>query len=69
MTKERECPPGTPFCAGLKANRMKVGQVWGHPPPPLGKVPFIGQSINAGRQYRGCGPCTPKGTQTLPGKV
>lgn len=42
--QKRECPPGTPFYFGwIKADRPAGQTAGGSPPPPLGKVHFIGQ--------------------------
>lgn len=47
--EKRECPPGTPSCLLIDADRVTVGQVWGCPPPPLGQVPYIGHlSVSRG---------------------
>lgn len=43
----------------LKADRVMVGQVWGCPPPPLGKVLYIGHMQHRGETIQGFHPCTP----------
>ena len=41
--QRRECPPGTPFYFGwIKADRPAGQTAGGSPPPPLGKVHFVG---------------------------
>ena len=42
-----------------KADRVTVGQVWGCPPPPLGKVLYIGHMQHRGETTQGLCPCTP----------
>lgn len=40
--EKRECPPGTPSCLLIKADRPASQTAGGSPPPPLGKVHFVG---------------------------
>lgn len=59
-SNEREgVPTGHSLLLLSKADRQMVGQVWGCPPPPLGKVPYIGHMQHRGESLQGLCPCTP----------
>ena len=57
---EREgVPTGHTLLLLSNADRLTVGQVWGCPPPPLGKVLYIGHMQHRGESTQGLCPCTP----------
>ena len=61
-SNEREgVPTGHSLLLLSKTDRLTVGQVWGCPPPPLGKVPYIGHMLHRGESTQGPRPLYPGG--------
>lgn len=59
VTKREGEPARLSLLLLSKADRQMVGQVWGCPPPPLGKVLYIGHMQHRGETTQGLCPCTP----------
>ena len=59
VTKREGEPARLSLLLLSKADRVTVGQVWGCPPPPLGKVLYIGHMQHRGETTQGLCPCTP----------
>lgn len=59
VTKREGEPARLSLLLLSKADRVTVGQVWGCPPPPLGKVLYIGHMQHRGETIQGFHPCTP----------
>ena len=59
VTKREGEPARLSLLLLSKADRVTVCQVWGCPPPPLGKVLYIGHMQHRGETTQGLCPCTP----------